>query len=128
MYKLLIALPLLTIAACNIKDPESNTPNITKMEDSLFKLYPTVNGVSIEIRENEDVIVTLRDAELYNESDTRRQQVTDEIARISVHLFEANNYLKKGTVIFSKNESSIEVTEKKENDMHLERLLKSGGK
>ena len=71
--KKLLAFPLiaLTVAACNIKDPASNDANIRKMEDTLFKSYPTVNGVSIEVKENTEVIITLRDVELYNEGDEK---------------------------------------------------------
>jgi hypothetical protein len=129
MRKLLACiLPVLTLAACDMKELGDNTANIKKMEDTLFKSYPTVNGVSIEVIENSDVIVTLRDAELYNESDAKRKKVTDEIAKITVHLFEKDNYLKKGTVVFSKNETSIDVIDKKEDDMNLDKLLKADGK
>ena len=102
--------------------------NIHAMEDTLFKSYPTVNRLTVEIKDFEDVIVTLGDKEMYNASDEKRAQVAEEIGRIAVHLFEENNYLKKGVVIYTDNEATLAIDHKKESDMHLEKYLKNGGK
>lgn len=128
MKKLLYAALLLpVITSCNMKDPESNMANIHVMEDTLFKTYPTVNRLTVEVREFSEVIVTLGDKELYNEPDEKRQQVAEEIGKISVHLFEENNYLEKGKVIYTDNETSLDASNGKESDMHLEKYLKAGG-
>lgn len=129
MKKLLYAALLLpVITSCNMKDPESNMVNIHVMEDTLFKTYPTVNRLTVEVKEFSEVIVTLGDKELYNATDEKRQQVAEEIGIISVHLFEENNYLEKGKVIYTDNETSLDVSNKKESNMHLEKYLKAGGK
>lgn len=111
-----------------MKDPQSNMGNIHKMEDTLFKMYPTVNRLTVEVKDFSDVVVTLGDKELYNASDEKRQQIAEEIGKLSVHFFEENNYLEKGEVIYTDNETSLDVHNKKENDMHLEKFLKSGGR
>ena len=129
MKKLVFAALLLpAIVSCNKKDPESNMANIHAMEDTLFKTYPTVNRLTVEVKEFSEVIVTLGDKELYNESDEKRALVAEEIGKISVHLFEENNYLEKGKVIYTDNETSLDASNKKESDMHLEKFLKNGDK
>lgn len=120
------------IAACtciySCKEVGSNDLQIRQMEDSLFKRYPTVNGVTIEVKENQDVFVTLRDKELYNASQAEQQKITAEIATLSIQLFEKNNYLDEGTVIFVENETSIETdpAKQKKYDMQLEKLMSVG--
>src|ERR1044071_5462692 len=90
------------------KELGSNDAQIRQMEDTLFKRYPTVNGVTIEVKEHQDVFVTLRDKELYKATEAEQQRITGEVAQLSVQLFEKDNYLKDGTVIFVENETSIE--------------------
>lgn len=125
---LYIALCLPFIVSCNMKDPESNMASIHVMEDTLFKTYPTVNRLTVEVKEFSEVIVTLGDKELYGASDDKRQQVAEEIGKIAVHLLEENNYLEKGKVIYTDNETSLDIANKKESDMHIEKYLKNGGK
>lgn len=110
------------------KEAGPNDANLHKMEDTLFKLYPTVNRVSVEVKENKDVEITLGDADLYNAPEADKQKVTDEIAALTVHTFEKDNFLEKGTVIFVKEENTINVKEedKKKYDMHIEKLLPGG--
>ena len=110
------------------KEVGSNDLQIRQMEDSLFKRYPTVNGVTIEVKENQDVFVTLRDKELFNSTEAEQLKITGEIATLSIQLFEKNNYLDEGTVIFTENETSIETdpAKQKKYDMQLEKLLSVG--
>lgn len=110
------------------KDLGSNDAQVRQMEDSLFKRYPTVNGVSIEVKEHQDVFVTLRDKELYSSTQAEQERITNEIAQLTIQLFEKNNYLDEGTVIFAESENSIEAQPDKEKkyDMQLEKLLSVG--
>ncbi|WP_276131616.1 hypothetical protein [Polluticoccus soli] len=124
---------ILIVASCSAillscKDLGSNDAQVRQMEDSVFKRYPTVNGVSIEVKEHQDVIVTLRDKELYSSPQAEQQRITNEIAQLTIQLFEKNNYLDEGTVIFAENENGIEAQPDKEKkyDMQLEKLLSVG--
>ena len=112
------------------KDVESNDPYIHQMEDSLYKAFPTVNRVSIEVKENTDVLITLGDAELYNAPEEQRKAATDQIAKMSIHFFEKNNYLDKGTVTFVQEETSMDVKPGSEKvyDMHLKELMEHSSK
>lgn len=122
------AAAFMVLLTCGCKETGSNDAEIRRMEDTLFKLYPTVNGVSVEVRENADVFITLRDKELYGTTAAEQQKITDNIAAITVSLFEKNNYLDEGTVIFVKEENTLDVKEedKKKYDMQLKKLLSAG--
>ena len=82
----------------------------------------------VEIIEHADVIITLGDAELYNGPEADRQRVTNELGDLTVQLFEKNNYLDEGTVIFAKEENSLDVKEEetKKYDMELKKRLSVG--
>ncbi len=125
-YTLLLAtlLPAMVwMVGC--KEEVSNTANIARMEDTVFKSFPTVNGVSIEVKDFADVDITIRDKELYNYTEDKRQDATDKIALMTVHIFGKDNHLKNGKVIFVENETSIDKDAvKKTYDMHLEKLVK----
>jgi hypothetical protein len=97
--------------SCNL-EPKSYTEEISKMEDTLFKAFPTVNRVSIEAKNDFGTIVniTLGDAELYSASEQKRQDVAQKAAAITKYIF-SKQELKKGTVIFVKEENTIKVDE-----------------
>ncbi len=108
------------------KEQVSNTENIARMEDTVLKSFETVNGISIVVNDFEDVAVTLRDKELFNEAEDKQQDVTNKIAQMTVHIFSKDNHLKNGKVIFVENETSVNDKDavKKTYDMHLEQLAK----
>ena len=105
-----------------------NTAAQREMEKMVNERYPTVNRFTVEIIEHADVIITLGDAELYNGPEADRQRVTNELGDLTVQLFEKNNYLDEGTVIFAKEENSLDVKEEetKKYDMELKKRLSVG--
>lgn len=127
---ILLALGAIVLSATGCKDVESNEPYIHQMEDSLYKVLPTVNRVSIEVKENTDVLITLGDTELYNATEEKRKEVTAQVAKMSIHFFDKNNYLDKGTVTFVQEETTMDVKPGTEKvyDMNLEALMKGDGK
>lgn len=127
---LLITLTLATGLVIGCKDVESNDPYIRQMEDSLFKAFPTVNRVSIEVKEYQDVLVTLGDAELYSDTEDKRKAVVDQIGRMTIHFFDKNNYLDEGRVTFVAEETTMNVPEgaQKVYDMKLKELKQAAGK
>jgi hypothetical protein len=82
------------------------------MEDTLFKAFPTVNRVSIEVKNDFGTIVniTLGDAQLYSASEQKRQEVTEKATAITRYIF-SKEKLEKGNVIFVKEENTIKVDE-----------------
>lgn len=100
------------------------------MEDTLFKTLPTVNRLTVEVKDNEEVLVTLGDKELFNASEEERVAATNKIGLITIGIYTDGNWLKKGSVTFVENESQIDVKNavKKTYDMKIEQLQSSVGK
>jgi hypothetical protein len=119
IYPYIFFMLLLVMAACKPGN-ENNDANIRRMEDTLFKLYPTVNRVSIEVKDFSDVVVTIGDVELYDATEEKRQAVTNEISGLTQHIFAEGNDLKEGEVVFVKEENSIDIkSDKKKYPMQL---------
>ncbi len=114
---LAIATAAATFSAC--KEEVSNAANIQRMNDTIFTLYPTVNRVSVEVREREDVIITLGDAELFNAGDAKQQEVSNELGKLSVFFFGKDNQLHGGKVIFAKDETNLEVKEEDKKEVSM---------
>jgi hypothetical protein len=129
-HLLLLSLLFLSICDTGCKEAVLNDENNHKMEDTLFKAFPTVRRLSIEVLDDEDVSVLLGDKELFNASDEKRKKVTEEIGRITIHIYDKDNWLKKGTVTFVADESNLDVknAEKKVYDMQIEQLKEHVGK
>jgi len=98
-------------AGCDMT-PRNYTVEIAKMEDTVFKAFPTVNRVSIEVKGDfgTEIIMTLGDRELYNADEGERQRVTNEAAALTDHIF-GEKTPDKGTVVFVEDEQSIVVDE-----------------
>jgi hypothetical protein len=110
MKQLLLAAVLAassTLFSCH--DEVSNTENIEHLKDTLFKTYPAMAGVSVEVEEWHELNVVVRSKQLYNTSTENKQKVTAEIGQIAQAVFGTNNELDKGQVIFTKNERSTEM-------------------
>lgn len=119
MKKLHIILAVsLATASCNM-ELKDNTANNKKMEDTLFAVLPTVNRLTVEVKDNSDVIVTLGDAELYNDTEEKRLAVTQQVTDITRHIYSKDNDLKKGSVLFVKEELTTEVKNPKTYPMQL---------
>lgn len=118
----------MAIQSCKETDSLVNEKNNQAMRDSLKKLYPSlqVSQIRIEVKDFQDVEVLLGDQELFAKPDEELQQITKDIAALTYYLYEENNYLDEGKVIFIENERSAPSADepKKEFDMHLETFKK----
>jgi hypothetical protein len=101
----------LFIFSCNLEE-RNHTPQIKQMEDSLFKTFPSVNRVSIEVKDDfgTEVNITLGDAELYSASEDERMKVVSKASKLTENIF-AEDKPGKGSVIFVKEENTIDVKE-----------------
>lgn len=124
MHKNIIYLAILSsvsLLSCNLEQ-KSYTAEIARMEDTLFKAFPTVNRVSIEVKNDlgTEINITLGDAELYNADDAARQKVVDETGNIIAHVFGPDKTPGKGKVIFVEEENTIHVNEDARKVMKLQ--------
>lgn len=110
-FLFLSAFALLTNIGCQM-EPETYQQEIGKMEDTLWKSFPTVNRISIEVKQDmgKEVIVTLGDAELYNAPEEQRKQAAAKTAALTKHIF-GKKTPEKGKVIFVKEETTISTDE-----------------
>ena len=126
-YLIALLLPLI-VAGCKETDSVVNDKTNLVMKDSLKKLYPSLQAsqIRIHVKEFQDVEVLLGDKELYSETDEQLQAVTRQIAELTYALYNENNYLDEGKVIFIENERSAPGPDepKREFDMHLETFKK----
>lgn len=114
MKRRLSATSLLLAAAlygCEM-EPKNHTTQIQQMEDTLFKSFPTVNRVGIEVRNDfsKEVNVTLGDMELHTAPEEKRLEVVEKTTALVRHIFSGDN-IEPGNVIFVKEENTLVVDE-----------------
>lgn len=127
---LLAAIVLLVLYITSCKEGQDNTMNNQRMTDTIFKLYPTVNGATANVQDNQDVIITIRDKESYNATEARQLEMVNNIAGITYTIYNEGNWLKSGKVIFTETENSIHNDQAKDKtyDMHLEDIVNANKK
>lgn len=128
-YLVALALPaLIATQSCKETDSLVNDKTNMVMKDSLKKLYPSlvVSQIRIHVKEFRDVEVMLGDKELYSQTDEQLQEVTRHIAKLTYDLYNENNYLDEGKVIYIANETSVPGPDepKREFDMDLKSFKK----
>ena len=109
MKKLLSIGLLLAICATytSCKFPESNDANNIRMQDSIFATLPLVNGLKIEVKGNKDVVIVIYSKKLFNSAEDKRQATVEELTRMTVAIYEENNWLSTGKVFFVANNSKV---------------------
>ncbi|MCB9046412.1 MAG: hypothetical protein H6550_09780 [Chitinophagales bacterium] len=124
----LLAGIVLFSSACKETDPMINDVLNEKMRDTLKKVYPSLlnSQIRVEVHDFQDVTILLGDKELFAKTDEQLQEVTKNIAAITYHLYNENNYLDEGKVIFIEKERELpsDSDPRKEYDMHLETFKK----
>lgn len=106
--RLVLALATSTLLF-SCQDEVNNTESIKRMEDTLFKSYPTMAGVSVEVKANKELNIVVRSAQLYSTSTENKQKVSTEIQDIAESVFGTNNELDRGEVIFTKDERNTDM-------------------
>lgn len=106
---------------------ESNDANNVRMYDTVMAALPSVNGMKIEVKEHQDVTVVIYDKQLFNASEDQRKEAIDKITGMTVAIYEHNNRLKNGKIIFLEKETMVKDISKEEQkayDMNFAPLLK----
>lgn len=89
--------------------PESNMLYIEQMKDSIFKAYPTVASVTIEVNDDNKLAITVGDKHLFQKDDAKRQQTALEMGAMALRIFPKNSDLAKGELIISDDEKSVNI-------------------
>ncbi len=105
-----IAMAAVYIMTAACADPnESNMQYIGQMKDSIFKAYPTVASITIEIKDKRALDITIGDRHLFKADASKQQQEATEMGIMAVHLFPKNTDIDKGTLVISDDEKSTVV-------------------
>lgn len=115
----IIGSSLFALASCQEFGP--NDVYLKRMEDSVFQTFPTINRISIEVKEHREVYLTVGDKELYHATEEERIKVADQLAEMTWIIFKDNNRLSKGEVHFVEEETTRTIeSEPKVYPLHLE--------
>lgn len=131
MKKLLpiIAIALSSLTACKETDDAKNVATNEEMRTELKQLYPSLSvaHIGIDVHEFKDVTIILGDKELFAEPDAKKEEIAKNIAEMTYKMYNENNYLDKGTVIFTPVEDRLHNSSDpvKEYDMHLADIAKA---
>lgn len=116
----------ITIAMSACKDLKDNSALIEQMKDSMNVVIPKPCYKGINIKEHQDVTITVGSQVLFNSSEEKQKEVVTALTHMAVHFFEDNNYLDDGKVIFVPNETTLptDADPKKEYEVDFTPLLK----
>lgn len=104
-YFLLPALLFITgLTACETE--AGNMAGMNQMKDSVFQMIPTTAAVTINVRDNRLLIVTLGDASLYQASEAQRQKTATELGALARRIFGKDSKLEKARLIVTANETN----------------------
>lgn len=121
-----IAGALIGTASCKETDSLVNEASNEKMRDTLKKLYPSlqVSQIRVAVKDFQDVSILLGDKQLFTKTDEELEEITQNIALITYHLYNENNYLDEGKVTYAAIENRVlnDDDELREFDMHLDRI------
>jgi hypothetical protein len=123
----LLAITTLHITSCKETDSALNMANNERMKDSVFRAMPSIRYIEIKIQESSDVTIVCGSKQLYNAADEKRQEIANKLAEITYFFHNEHNYLDEGKVRFVPVEDRIptDTDPAKENDMHLQEIVKA---
>jgi hypothetical protein len=125
MKKYALLLPVLVLSMFSCKEAGDNTLNMKTMEELLYKNYPSVNRVSVEVEENSNVYITLGDVHLYSLSADEKQKIVNDLGPEIIRIFDKGNWLNKGRITFAKQESTLQYTDSVVYTINLDSLKKA---
>jgi len=125
MKKYALILPVLFLSMFSCKEAGDNTLNMKTMEELLYKNYPSVNRVSVEVEENSNVYITLGDEHLYSLSGAEKQKIVNDLGPEIIRIFDKGNWLNKGRITFAKQESTLQYTDSVVYTIDLDSLKKA---
>ena len=106
-YSIPVAIACIYVLTTSCKDAsENNMQYIGELKDSIFKAYPNVASITIEVKDNKTLAITLGDVHLYKAPDAKRQQVANEMGTMALRIFPKNTDIDKGEIVVSNDEKS----------------------
>lgn len=100
----LIALLVIAFSACKEADESTHMAKMDEMKDSIFKAYPTVAAVTMNVQNETLLIITLGDKHLYKATDAGKQKTAIDLGLMTLRIFGNDNSFNKGKLIVTPNE------------------------
>lgn len=97
---------VLFVASCG--NGEGNMRTMNQMKDSIFAAYPAIAAVTINVQNDNNLVIAVGSEELYAADDIKRQQVADEMTAMATRLFGKDSKLEHGKMMVTKNEMNQE--------------------
>jgi len=107
MNKILLTVSAFIAIACasSCQDETSYTPQITAMQDSIFKAYPaTVAAIHINVENKTKLRIVLGGEQLYKSTADERQKMANDLGMMAVRIFGKDSYLHTGALVLTKDE------------------------
>lgn len=83
-----------------------NMEYIGQMKDSIFAVYPKINSVLINVKDDKQLIITLGSQSLFNADEQTRQRVANEMGAMALRIFGEGNRLALGKISVTADESN----------------------
>lgn len=104
--KLSVAAAILFTLSCG--NSEGNMQTMNQMKDSIFAVYPSIAAVTINVQNDNNLVIAVGSQDLYAADDASRQKVADEMTAMATRLFGKDCKLKHGKMLVTKNELNQE--------------------
>lgn len=104
--QLAIAVMLFFAASCGTNEGNMTTMGI--MKDSIFAAYPTIAAVTINVENDNNLIIAIGSQDYYGADEYARQKLAAELAQMANRLFGKDNKLEHGKIMVTANEMNNE--------------------
>jgi hypothetical protein len=104
----IIAASLILLATASCGNGEGNMKTMNQMKDSIFAAYPSIAAVTINVQNDNNLIIAIGSEGLYTADDLQRQNVANEMAAMALRLFGKDSKLEHGKILVTKNEMNQE--------------------
>lgn len=95
-------LALFFFSACSTES--GNMAHMNQMKDSVFARYANIASVTINVENDNDLLVAVGSEDLYLADEATRQRVANEMTAMAMRIFGEKNKLEQGKLLVTKNE------------------------
>lgn len=109
-FAMRIMIPVLLGASLGIVSckevAESHMKEMVQMRDSVFKNYPSVAAVTINVQDNKRIIFTFGSRKLAGAGEAQRQQMAAELGAMTLRMFGKNSGIEEEKLIITPDEQN----------------------
>lgn len=108
MKKSLFAILLIVLFAglSSCENGGGNMTRMNEMKDSIFAAYPDIAAVTINVQNNNHLLIAIGSQSLYDKDASDKQHVANELAAMAMRIFGKNNKIETGRIIVTANETN----------------------